>query len=37
MAATGNSTNQKQELPLTVMFVNVSEENEHSLKKTFHN
>ena len=29
-------TNQKQELPVTVMFVNVSEENEHSLKKTFH-
>jgi hypothetical protein len=29
-------TNQKQELPVTVMFVNVSEENEHSLEKTFH-
>ena len=28
-------TNQKQELPVTVMFVNVSEENEHSLK-TYH-
>jgi hypothetical protein len=29
-------TNQKQELPVTVMFVNVSEENEHSLKKAYH-
>ena len=26
---------QKQELPVTVMFVNISEENEHSLKKIF--
>ena len=29
------STNQKQELPVAVMFVNGSELNEHSLQRTF--
>ena len=29
------SANQKQELPMAAMFVNVSEQNEHSLLRTF--
>ena len=30
------STNQKQELPMAVMFVNRLEQNEQSLQRTFH-
>ena len=30
------SANQKQELPMAVMFVNGSGQNEHSLERTFH-
>jgi hypothetical protein len=30
------STNQKQELPMAAMLVNVPEPNEQSLEKTFH-
>jgi hypothetical protein len=30
------SANQKQELPMAAMFVNVSGQNEQSLEKTFH-
>jgi hypothetical protein len=30
------SDNQKQELPMAVMFVNGSGQNEHSLERTFH-
>jgi hypothetical protein len=29
-------TNQIQELPVAVMFVNVMDQNEHSLKRAFH-
>jgi hypothetical protein len=28
--------NQKQELPVAAMFVNISGQNEHSLQRTFH-
>jgi hypothetical protein len=30
------SANQKQKLPMAAMFVNGSEQNEHSLETTFH-